>query len=247
MPAFSRFARLRFHLPSSGYARRAFTLIELLTVIAIIGILAAIIIPTVGKVRETARSSQCISNQRQIAMAFGLYAGDHKGFLPRSGIPESWTLSVADYLPSKGKVVTNKIFVCPVAPQAPDDYASSVFSYTASFALEKGNAATKADGEDGNGPRLLNSIVNPSRTLLLVDGVVNATTYKANSSRGYTLVSTDLGRAGPDADGFEALHFRHGGSLAVAYVDGHAEKVQWAKRFEVIPDISAWNGKQPQS
>ncbi|AHF91242.1 N-terminal cleavage protein [Opitutaceae bacterium TAV5] len=62
--------------------RHAFTLIELLTVIAIIGILAAIIIPTVGKVRETARKAQCASNLRQVGMAIMAYAGDNKDRLP---------------------------------------------------------------------------------------------------------------------------------------------------------------------
>ncbi|MDR1280128.1 MAG: prepilin-type N-terminal cleavage/methylation domain-containing protein, partial [Opitutaceae bacterium] len=45
-------------------AASAFTLVELLAVLAIIGILSAIIIPTVSKVRESARNAQCISNLR---------------------------------------------------------------------------------------------------------------------------------------------------------------------------------------
>ncbi|EIP98528.1 prepilin-type N-terminal cleavage/methylation domain-containing protein [Opitutaceae bacterium TAV1] len=56
----------------------AFTLIELLTVIAIIGILAAIIIPTVGKVRESGRAAHCTSNMRQISTALLLYASENK-------------------------------------------------------------------------------------------------------------------------------------------------------------------------
>jgi prepilin-type N-terminal cleavage/methylation domain-containing protein/prepilin-type processing-associated H-X9-DG protein len=67
---------------SAAYPRRrAFTLIELLTVIAIIGILAAIIIPTVGKVRATAQNAKCASNLRQLAMGANLYASDNKGLL----------------------------------------------------------------------------------------------------------------------------------------------------------------------
>ncbi len=68
-----------FSVPAS---RRAFTLIELLTVIAIIGILAAIIIPVVGKVRATATKATCASNLRQLATASQLFAADNKGILP---------------------------------------------------------------------------------------------------------------------------------------------------------------------
>lgn len=63
-------------------SKSAFTLIELLTVIAIIGILAAILIPTVGAVKKRALKSQCASNLHQMGMALNLYINDNKQTLP---------------------------------------------------------------------------------------------------------------------------------------------------------------------
>jgi prepilin-type N-terminal cleavage/methylation domain-containing protein len=63
-------------------ARAGFTLIELLTVIAIIGILAAIIIPTVGTVREKAQRAVDANNLREILKAAQIYAGDNQENLP---------------------------------------------------------------------------------------------------------------------------------------------------------------------
>jgi prepilin-type N-terminal cleavage/methylation domain-containing protein len=86
--------------------QQAFTLIELLTVIAIIGILAAIIIPTVGLVRKRAATASDTSNLRQIGTGLMLHVSDNKGYLPNpsiviagtstgAGQPDRWTFQEA--------------------------------------------------------------------------------------------------------------------------------------------------------
>lgn len=62
--------------------RRGFTLVELLVVVAIIAILLALLLPALGSARERARRVQCISNLRQVSLAFRLFALDHEGKYP---------------------------------------------------------------------------------------------------------------------------------------------------------------------
>ncbi|MGD8238136.1 MAG: DUF1559 domain-containing protein [Armatimonadota bacterium] len=62
--------------------RRGFTLIELLVVIAIIAILAAILFPVFAKAREKARQTSCLSNMKQLGMAFQLYTTDWEERMP---------------------------------------------------------------------------------------------------------------------------------------------------------------------
>ena len=123
-----------------------FTLVEMLVVIAIIGILAAILFPVFSKAREQARIVKCSSNQQQIIIALNMYTQENDNILPDK---DSWITELSDK-------VTLKVFHCPNSnrDQGKSYGISSHLFY--------------ADGQGIN----IEQIITPSKVGVLVD--VNA-------------------------------------------------------------------------
>jgi len=101
----------------SAHRSAAFTLVELLVVIAVIGILASLLLPALSKAHGSGRRTACLNNLRQIGVGMLLYAEDNEGLIPRANAPH-WYEALATQL--LGRSSTNftqtQIYVCPSYP-----------------------------------------------------------------------------------------------------------------------------------
>jgi prepilin-type N-terminal cleavage/methylation domain-containing protein/prepilin-type processing-associated H-X9-DG protein len=150
------------HVGSKATLKRGgFTIIELLIVIAIIGVLLAITIPAVQKARESARRTQCSNNLRQIGLAIHQFCDVHKGKFPisahgTSDLESTWIYTLAPYMEN-----VDKIRICPEDPKGEERMENKGTSYVL-------NEYLCVPGE--NAALSLNYLQATSRTIVVFTG-----------------------------------------------------------------------------
>lgn len=175
--------------------RGGFTLIELLTVIAIIGILAAIIIPVVGKVRTTAKRTQGLNNLRQITLAGLTYAQENRGrWFTKIGNPDNEREFYVEVLSAYGFKSSGDPATRPLLWQDPIlNYTGGDMHFAALLIYFAGDNWIWQDkfARYNN----LNNVKTPSRQVLFADNWADKT-----KSEGYGGVMPTIGDVGTPYD-----------------------------------------------
>ena len=215
--------------------RPAFTLVELLVVVGIVTVLAALLLSATSAARQAAASAQCLSNLRQMAAAAADYAVRNDGSYP----PAQWTdpadqslLRGWDFTKRNDTVVgpgflwapqpVTAVQQCPSfdgSAQSGDDVFTG-YNYNTSY-------IGHGTGELVASPARMMRVKHPSRTLLFGDGQWRLGANKYMRSPKASPSEDPV----PYADGSAARAagtqgFRHRGATNAAFCDGHAESLR---------------------
>ncbi len=207
----------------------AFTLVEILAVIAILAILAAVLLPVFGRMQQNAGASRCASNLRQISTYINQFMSDNNGCLPISRVWGSGGIAWYEQLtPYSGVENTTaiqpavKTFVCPQSnfPNRLDGRAMGLsYGYNAKFG--------QAQWRPVNMRRPL------SRIILLAERWAS-NTPDPNGRRGgadWNWAVNPPYDAAPNTGGNACLRVKHGKSSNYLFLDGHIERLEPAQTF----------------
>jgi len=220
--------------------RCGFTLPELLVVIGMVLVLIAFLIPYLGRGRELSTRTLCLSNLRQLGLAFVAYQADNRGHTPRPGcgeMYEDWLYWQTDRNPNAapfaryvGTVFNAKVYICPKDVLS-DHAGANPYSYTINEAICRVNFAVGGSnpGAHGAGLNTVNfaSIRNPGDKILFIcessktidDATWCQANYNPNAATPVNLLSNrhDIYGEQPTNTTPSA------GRGTAAFCDGHAE------------------------
>ena len=188
-----------------------FTLIEMLVVIAIIGILAGLMFPVFSAAREKAREASCLSNLKQIAMATSMFAQDHDDRLPSAsgsdpdGHP-NWYELLDPYTKNRA------ILRCPSGTSSQPGINYSVNINVQGMPL--------------------NSMDDPTRVVWVGDAFEDSVTHPWG---GVASLSFDY-MPDPSKTGLWQVEYRHTNGADFAFLDGHAA---WVQKWMITPEMWA--------